>query len=141
MNTNTIVSFFLKRKWILIALLIVTPAGFLFKFYSGPGHRWFNDYGAGVMYEIFWCMVIFFFYPREKAAAKIAIGVFLVTCFLEILQLWHPSFLQHIRATFFGGALLGTTFIWWDFPHYLLGCFIAWLWTRGISKTDSHIAT
>jgi hypothetical protein len=135
MNTDTIISFFLKRKWILIALLIVTPAGFLFKFYSGPGHRWFNDYGAGVMYEIFWCMVIFFFCPRKKAAAKIAVGVFLVTSFLEILQLWHPWFLQQARSTFLGASLLGTTFVWWDFPHYVLGCVIGWLWMRTISKT------
>ena len=135
MNTGAIVSFFLKRKWILAALFIVTPTGFLFKFYSGPACRWFNDYGAGVMYEIFWCMVIFFFCPRKKAAIKIAVAVFLATCFLEILQLWHPWFLQQVRSTFLGGALLGTTFVWWDFPHYVLGCLIGWLLMRAISKT------
>jgi len=135
MNSNTIVSFFLKRIWILVALLFITPAGFLFKFYSGPAHRWFNDYGAGVMYEIFWCLLIFFFYPRRKASLKIAAGVFLVTSFLEILQLWHPLFLQQIRSTFLGRALLGTTFVWWDFPHYVLGCLIGWLVMWAISRT------
>ena len=134
MNINNIVSFFLKRKWIFAALLIVTPAGFLFKRYSGPGHLWFNNYGAGVMYEIFWCLLIFLFRPQKEAAAKIAIAVFLVTCILEILQLWQPPFLQQLRSTFLGGALLGTTFIWWDFPHYLLGCLIALLLMRAISK-------
>lgn len=135
MNTSAIVSFFLKQKWILVTLFIVTPTGFLFKLYSGPVHHWFNDYGAGVMYEIFWCMVIFFFCPRKSAAAKIAVGVFLVTSFLEVLQLWQPWFLQQIRSTFFGGALLGTTFVWWDFPHYVLGCLVGWLWMKAISKT------
>jgi hypothetical protein len=135
MNNSAIASFFLKRKWILIALLIVTPSGFLFKLYSGRLCRWFNDYGAGVMYEIFWCMVIFFFYAYKKAAAKIAIGVFLATSFLEILQLWHPSILQQVRSTFLGGALLGSTFVWWDFPHYVLGCVIGWLLMTAISKT------
>jgi len=135
MNPSTIVSFFLKRKWILVALFIVTPTGFLFKWYSGPAHRWFNNYGAGVMYEIFWCLLIFFFYPRKKAATKIAVGVLLVTSILETLQLWHPWFLQQVRSTFLGGTLLGTTFVWWDFPHYVLGCVIGWLCMRVILKT------
>jgi len=135
MNPSTIVSFFLKRKWILVALFIVTPTGFLFKWYSGPAHRWFNNYGAGVMYEIFWCLLIFFFCPRKKAATKIAVGVLLATSLLETLQLWQPWFLQQVRSTFLGGALLGTTFVWWDFPHYALGCLIGWLCMRAISKT------
>jgi len=135
MNTGTIVSFFLRRKWVLVALFIVTPTGFLFKWYSGPAHRWFNNYGAGVMYEIFWCLLIFFFYPRKKAATKIAVCVLIVTSLLETLQLWQPWFLQQARSTFLGGALLGTTFVWWDFPHYVLGCIIGWLCMRIISKT------
>jgi len=134
MNTGTIVSIFLKRKWILFSVCLVTPLGFLFKFYAGPAHKWFNDYGAAVMYEIFWCMVIFLFHPHKKAATKIAVGVFVVTSLLEILQLWQPPILQQVRSTFLGAALLGDTFVWWDFPHYLLGCFIAWLWMRTLSK-------
>ena len=135
MNTSSIVSFFLKRKWIFVALFIVTPTGFLFKWYSGPAYHWFNNYGAAVMYEIFWCMVIFLFCPRKETTTKIAVGVFLATSFLETLQLWNPWFLQQARSTFLGGALLGTTFVWWDFPHYVLGCVTGWLWMRVISKT------
>lgn len=134
MSINDIVSFFLKRKWIFATLFIVIPAGFLCKWYSGPAHRWFNYYGGGVMYEIFWCMVIFIFCPRKKATTKIAVGVFVVTSLLEFLQLWHPRILQQVRSTFLGGALLGTTFVWWDFPHYVLGCFIGWLCMRAILK-------
>jgi hypothetical protein len=29
-----------------------------------------------------------------------------------------------LRGTFLGAALLGTTFDWWDFPHYVIGCAI-----------------
>ena len=120
---------FLVRRWpILLSLCVITPAGFWCKVYSGPGAWWFNDYGGGVAYEIFWCLVVFFFRPEKKNAAKIAVGVFVVTCLLETLQLWQPPLLQQIRATFAGKALLGTTFVWWDFPHYVLGSFIGWLW-------------
>jgi hypothetical protein len=50
------------------------------------------------------------------------------------LQLWHPPFLTAIRATFIGKLLLGTTFAWWDFPHYLLGCVLGWLWLQQLQR-------
>ena len=128
-----VVSFFLRRWVILASLCVVTPIGFGFKFYDGPGCWWFNDYGAGVVYEIFWCLVFFLIWPRRENITKIAVWVLVVTCLLEALQVWHPPFLQSVRSTFAGSALLGTTFVWWDFPHYVLGCGIGWLWMRAVS--------
>ena len=121
-----------KRIRIILSLLIITPAGFLFKFYSGIFAHWINNYLAGVLYEIFWCLVLFFFYSDKKHIIRIAIGVFSVTSFLEILQLWHPYILEQIRSTFMGRTLIGTTFSWWDFPHYVVGCVIGWYWMRKI---------
>ena len=134
MNASDIISFFSKRKWILLSLCVVTPAGFLFKSYRGIANEWFNDYGAGVLYEVFWCLLVFFFVLRRRHITTIAISVFVITSLLETLQLWQPPLLQHIRSTFLGSALLGTTFVWWDFPHYVLGCFLGWLWLRALSR-------
>ena len=132
-KVKNVISFFTKRRWILLLLCIITPAGFLFKSYSGPAHKWFNDYGAGVLYEVFWCLVVFFFWPNRKYATPIAVYVFVVTSILEILQLWQPWFLQQVRSTFLGAVLLGSTFVWWDFPHYVIGCFVGWLLMRILS--------
>jgi hypothetical protein len=134
MSTSGILSFFLKRKWVFLSVCVVTAAGFIFKGYSGPGHKWFNDYGAGLLYEVFWCLVVFFFIPARRYTTAIAVSVFVVTSALEVLQLWHPLFLQQVRSTFLGRAVLGTTFVWWDFPHYVLGCLIGWFWMRVLSK-------
>lgn len=134
MNTNTLISFFSRRKWIIFSLCIITPVGFLFHTYTGPGRTWFNQYGAGVLYEVFWCLVVFFFIPSKKREAHIAISVFVITSILEVLQLYQPPFLQQLRATFLGAALLGSTFVWLDFPYYALGCFIAYLGMRKIAK-------
>ncbi|ODS34777.1 MAG: hypothetical protein SCARUB_00037 [Candidatus Scalindua rubra] len=58
---------------------------------------------------------------RERVSAFwVASSVLGITCFLEFLQLWHPPFLESIRSTFIGSVLIGTTFTWWDFPHYAL---------------------
>jgi hypothetical protein len=127
----------LVRRRTLLSLLVVTPLGLLFKLYPGPGHRWFNNYGAGVLYVIFWCLVLFLIWPRQERATRIAAGVLAATCVLEVLQLWHPPLLEQVRATFPGRALLGTTFAWWDLPHYVLGAALAWWWMRFAGLTTS----
>ena len=139
MKLRHIVLFLLLRKWILLSLCLVIPLGFWFKFYTGPGEFWFNNYGAGLVYEIFWCLVVFLLVrPVRENTVKIAVMVFVGTCLLEVLQLWHPMFLESIRKTFLGSAILGTTFVWWDFPHYVLGSTIGLLWMRGIIKLMSY---
>ena len=106
--------------------------GFLFKFYTGSAHEWFNNNGAAVFYEIFWCVFVFLLWNSRKAVGQIPVWVFGVTCGLEFLQLWHPPILE-FRSTFIGPALIGTTFSWWDFLHYVLGCVLGWLWLRQIA--------
>ncbi|PMB31409.1 hypothetical protein CEN47_11485 [Fischerella thermalis CCMEE 5319] len=119
-----------QTLYIIISLLIVTGMGFLFKYYTGFAQKWFNDYGAAVFYEIFWCLFAFLFLRSSKAIIQIPLWVLIITCILEFLQLWHPPFLEQFRANLVGKLLLGTTFAWWDFPHYVVGCFLGWLWLR-----------
>jgi hypothetical protein len=109
------------RIRILIIILLITIMGFGSKLYSGVCSDWFNNSLAGLFYETFWCLVVFFINPRHKAI-KIALWVLVFTSALEFLQLWHPPFLQIIRSTFIGAALIGTSFNWSDFPYYIAGC-------------------
>ncbi|CCQ63282.1 hypothetical protein CWATWH0401_1935 [Crocosphaera watsonii WH 0401] len=46
-----------------------------------------------------------------------------------------------IRSHILGKLLLGTTFSWWDFPHYIIGCLLGWLWLKFIDKLSykSHL--
>ena len=118
------------NKRVIVSLLVVTPFGFAFKLYTGPGYWWFNNYGAGVLYEIFWILLAFLFFPSRRSANLIPIYVFVITSILEFLQLWHPPLLEIIRSSFLGSALLGSTFVWWDFPHYVFGCLVGWFWIR-----------
>lgn len=90
------------------------------KFYNGPATEWVQHYGGGMLYEIVWISFVALLLPRERPW-RIALAVLLATSAIEILQLWHPPLLQAIRATFVGHALLGNTFSWWDFPHYIMG--------------------
>ena len=133
LSNSHIVTRYLIHIYIASSLLVVIPLGFLFKFYSGPGRWWFNDYGAGVLYEIFWILVVFFFSPTRKSANRVPIWVFTITSALEILQLYHLWPLEKVRSYFLGRALIGTTFTWWDFPHYAIGCMVGWLLIKRMS--------
>jgi hypothetical protein len=113
------------RLKVLISIVAITFLGFTTKFYSGPAAGWVNNSLGGVFYEIFWCLMVFFILPRLESW-KIACIVFIITCLLEFLQLWHPPFLQTIRDTFIGATILGTTFVWSDFFYYVIGSLLGW---------------
>ena len=104
-------------------MALVVPVGFASKYYRGPGAEWANDSLGGVFYVIFWCLAAAFVRPRWRLAA-IATGALVATCAVEFLQLWHPPFLEAIRAHFIGATILGTTFVWSDFPYYFVGAAI-----------------
>ncbi|QLE55007.1 DUF2809 domain-containing protein [Nostoc sp. TCL26-01] len=123
-----------QLKVISLSLFVVIVMGLLFKYYNGFAHEWLNNYAAAVFYEIFWCLLAFLFFSSKAAVVQIPIWVFIFTCILEFLQLWHPPILNYVRATLIGKLLLGTTFAWWDFPHYALGCLLGWLWLRQIEN-------
>ena len=120
-----------KQKWALILLLLITPIGFYTKIYSGPAAQWVNDSLGGLLYEIFWCLLFFLFFVK---AWVIATSVFIVTCFLELLQLWHPEFLEFIRSYFIGRILLGTSFNLYDFIYYFIGSGIGYLILTRLQK-------
>lgn len=110
---------------LILGLLIIL--GLLSKSYSGIGNDWINNYSGDIIYEIFWCLFFFWFFPHQRNILLIPIWVFIITSIIEITQLWQPDFLQLIRSTLIGKLLLGITFSLWDFPHYFLGCILGWL--------------
>lgn len=123
--------FFYYRLALLISILIIVPFGLFTKFYRGWGQDWLNNSFGGIPYEIFWILLVILIWPQASALWT-SVGVCVVTCILEFLQLWHPPFLQAIRATLVGRLVLGTTFFWSDFPYYFIGSFFGWLWVKGI---------
>ncbi len=126
-----------KRGRAVASLMVITPIGFYTKFYTGPAANWVNSSLGGVFYEIFWCVLVFLFLPNTRPWT-IAVFVFVVTCLLELLQLWHPPFLTLVRSTFIGRTVLGTSFDWVDFPHYVLGCGAGWGWTKWGLRTKNE---
>ena len=116
------------RLALLISILIIVPLGYVVRFY-GAAPEWFNDLFGSIAYEIFWILLVALIFPKA-APIWTAVGVCLATCVLEFLQLWHPPFLQAMRATLPGRLVLGNVFNWSDFLAYFLGSFLGWVWMR-----------
>lgn len=127
-----------QRLIIVLLLLIIIPIGFLTKFYSGPAQVWVNNSLGGFFYEIFWCLVFAFIFVKAKPI-NIAVWVFIFTCLLEFLQLWHPAFLETLRNNFLGRTILGNSFNWMDFPYYFAGSFIGYIILVGIQRLSKNV--
>lgn len=120
-----------KRLIILFSIVYIIPLGFYTKFYSGPSQAWVNNSLGGLFYEIFWCLLVALIFTKAKAI-KVAMWVFVITCSLEFLQLWHPAFLEVLRNNFIGRTILGNSFNWMDFPYYFVGSLTGYFILKGI---------
>lgn len=121
------------RLILILTLIVIIPLGFSTKYYSGPAEDWINNSLGGLFYEIFWCLVAAFICIKVRPI-KIALWVFIITCLLEFLQLWHPEFLELFRNNFFGRTILGNSFNWMDFPYYFAGSLIGYFILVGVKK-------
>ncbi|MCC0177064.1 DUF2809 domain-containing protein [Waterburya agarophytonicola K14] len=132
-----------RRSLIFISLLAIVPLGLYSKVYMGIAQTWVHDYSGDVLYEILWCLVIFWFVHSPKdvkqlknIASRIALWVFAVTCAIEISQLWFHLVPPILRSHVIWKLLLGAGFAWWDFPHYALGSLIGWWWIYSIGRIE-----
>jgi len=106
------------RLALMTALLV--PLGVGTKLYTGPGATWVVGNLGGSVYVAFWSLLVLTIRPRFDVV-RVAGAVLVCTSFVEVLQRWHPPFLEAARDTLVGGALLGRHFSWIDFPFYVFG--------------------
>jgi Protein of unknown function (DUF2809) len=126
------------RLALLIGMVLIIPLGYSIRFATGLGLPLFQDIFGSIAYQVLLMFVVAFFFPRMNLV-KIAIGVFIFSSAIEILQLWQPQFLQAIRATWAGRVLLGNTFLLGDFPPYAIGCFLGWLCLKALRRKIAPI--
>jgi hypothetical protein len=116
---------------------VLIPAGFLTKAYRGPLQIWVGGSLGGVLYEMFWIWLISLIFPRWRTWL-IIVSVLAATSIIEAGQLWQPAFLVSVRRSFIGRTLIGTSFSWLDFPHYVLGCAMGGAWIGRLKKKTAR---
>ena len=112
--------------FLLVSLIIITPLGFYLKFYKGLYQNTINNRICDLFYVTFWILFFKLIFGKVKSV-KIVLIVFLATSILEIMQLWHPPFLEYLRSFYLGKTLLGTNFVPEDFLYYIMGAAIGYL--------------
>ena len=135
---NWLIFIFTRKKWTFFFLLLITPLGFYTKYYSGPASQWVHNSMGGILYVLFWSLFVSLFIAKPPVF-KIATIVFLLTCIIELLQLWQPAFLMHLRSTFIGRTILGTSFSPFDFLHYFLGFILSIVLLKFITRHEPYL--
>lgn len=118
------------RLWLVLSLVVVVPLGYGVRF---AGDAWWNDVLGSIAYEVFWVLLGAALWPKLPLR-WVAVGVCLVTMAIEGLQLWQNPVYLAIRATFLGRLVLGNTFLWSDFPPYVVGSWVGWAWARSLKQ-------
>jgi hypothetical protein len=136
------------RWWLGAVLGVLVPLGLASKFYAGPGAAWVRGSLGGVLYEMFWILLVVAVRPTRRVLAWATAVVLMVTVGLEFAQLWHGPMLEAVRATFIGRSLIGSTFAWSDMVYYAIGSgtgYAVGAWVLGGSEsarpasTQSHV--
>ena len=94
--------------------------------------------GGGIPYVLFWILLCHIFLTARRFILPICIGVVVFTCLLEVGQLWNPEPIATFRKTKFGAALLGTTFVWQDFPPYFIAGALGYFLLRLMTRTQKE---
>lgn len=127
------------RLVLLLSLVVLVPVGYLIRF-RGPAPEWVKDSVGSIAYEVFWVALVLFLYPR-LSVMRVAIAIFLITCSLEVLQLWQAPWWLTIRATVPGRLVFGNTFSWSDFPAYAIGSLVGWGWVQSLRSSQGGITS
>lgn len=113
------------------ALLI--PIGYLVRF-SPWLPEWIRNSSGNIAYETLLVMLVLLVAPQVRPRGA-AVGVCLTSFGLEFLQLSQTPLLVAARENRLGRLILGNGFTWDDFPLYVLGSLVGYVWAVWLRKT------
>ena len=114
-----------RRVPLCVALLVVTALGLGTSAYEGRERLWVRDHGSGILYVMFWILLVLTLRP-DSSPGRVSIAVLVLTCLVEFSQLIDARWLNAIRKTWLGASLLGIGFKWSDLPYYAIGAIAGW---------------
>lgn len=102
------------------AALVTVPLGLGSRRYAPALPHFVAEYAGDALYATLVFFLLLFAAPRVGRVwlAALAFGL---SALVEVSQAWHVAPLDAARATRLGRLVLGTTFVWSDFPCYAVG--------------------
>lgn len=114
-------------------LIILIPIGLLTKVYSGIGNEFVTNYLGGIIYVVFFIVLVSLGFPKASPI-RLSLIVLCITCILEFTQLIHTPALELFRKNFIFRALFGSTFNPFDFIWYFVGALFGFLLVFFVDK-------
>ena len=100
--------------------------------------NWWRQHGGGIPYVFFWIMLWMNFIPRRDCVLIICVACVVLTCCLEVMQLYEgPNWLYEFRRTTLGAGWLGSGFDVWDIPPYFIGGALGWYTGNVLLRPES----
>lgn len=87
--------------------------------------------------DTLWAAMVFWFLAlwwRRTATLRLAAGALAIAVAVEASQLYHAPWMDGLRETPMGGALLGRGFLWSDLACYLVGTGMAAFLDRTLAR-------
>ncbi len=103
--------------------LVTIPLGLGSRRFAAHLPSFVADYAGDALYATLMCSLLRFVCPRARSL-WIGLGAFALSALVEVSQALHVGVLDAARATRLGRLVLGTTFVWSDFPCYAAGALL-----------------
>jgi len=120
----------------LLIMIVIIAFGLPARFIENRLPDWYVLYFG----DYLWAMLLFFGFAlvlRNMNTLKVGITTLVLTYLIEISQLFHPAWLDHLRSVKLFGLILGYGFLWSDLAAYTLGistgALADWFFLRGPS--------
>jgi hypothetical protein len=118
----------------LFLIILIAALGIFAKLVPINSHfNWISVHLSGMFYVTELSLILYLFFS-DHFISLLVLAAFLLTSVIEFLQNWHPAFLEPVRSTFLGHAVLGSTFSWLDFPWYIGGALLGWFLLKWVKK-------
>ena len=89
---------------------------------NGQTPNFFNTYFPDTAWTMAgYCLLGLLF---DRSPLCNLVGALAISYLVELSQLWHPAFLEALRATRLGGLILGYGFLWSDLICYTVGALL-----------------
>lgn len=113
------------RRPAYFALLLVTIClGLASRHWAPSLPNFIGAYAGDALWAsaVYWVLALA--HPRMRAAHRLLLAL-AIAITVEVSQLFHPAWLEAVRATWFGARVLGFGFLWSDLVCYAVGVALA----------------
>lgn len=112
-----------SRPWLVGATILTVCAGLGSRKFGAHLPGFVAEYAGDALYATLIYVLAAFVRPRSKGL-HLASFAFVFSALVEASQAVHVGALDAVRATLPGRLVLGTTFVWSDFPCYAAGALL-----------------